>query len=113
MTAGRVAWFRGFFSVQAHAAVVLPRPAMVFRRVPILWSICGVPVAAAREDRGYPRCVECQTSAQDSGFPFESQCLTASPAGVAESKGGDLAKSRRPKARSGTQYLRQHAREKL
>lgn len=59
----QVSWFQGYFTGRVHAAIVQRRRAMVFHNEPILWSLCGVPVAASELAAGIEHCAKCETRA--------------------------------------------------
>jgi hypothetical protein len=51
-------WLPGFFTGRLHAVADL-EVRLVFHSVPIVWALCGVPVALLKPDDTLPLCVDC------------------------------------------------------
>jgi hypothetical protein len=56
--ADRPVWLVGFFTGRLHA-VRNPEPTLVFRGVPLTWSICGAPAVANTHGAPAPYCMDC------------------------------------------------------
>jgi hypothetical protein len=51
-------WLLGFFTGRLHA-VVHPETVLVFRGMPLTWSICGAPVVVDTHGARGPYCLTC------------------------------------------------------
>jgi hypothetical protein len=51
-------WLLGFFTGRLHA-VTDHRTALVFRGVPLTWSVCGAPVVIETHGARGPHCAAC------------------------------------------------------
>ena len=59
MDADQPVWLVGFFTGRLHA-VLNPGTALVFRGVPLTWSVCGAPVVVNTQGAVAPYCVNCR-----------------------------------------------------
>ena len=57
-------WLPGFFTPRLHA-IANPRAGLIFHDIPIVWGLCGAPVAVLRPDDTPPLCVECLELSQE------------------------------------------------
>ncbi|HEU5474495.1 MAG TPA: hypothetical protein VFV67_27940 [Actinophytocola sp.] len=51
-------WLQGIFTPRLHA-VADPTPRLVFRSVPVVWSLCGAPAELAPPPGDLPTCALC------------------------------------------------------
>jgi hypothetical protein len=57
-TVAEPVWLLGFFTGRLHA-VLDRRTALVFRGVPLTWSVCGAPVVINTQGARGPYCAAC------------------------------------------------------
>ena len=53
-------WLQGVFTARLHAVADPTAPPMLFRTIPVVWSVCGAPAELAPPPPELPACALCR-----------------------------------------------------